>query len=561
MVVFLVCAVSVGVTEARTVSSGPSVLAQIETAAAAGRLTYETALLYKVRAIRSPHLLPEPFRSAAVATPIKCGTPIMMEAMQAAPSLSPAFRAELQEAAARITTDSVYETPSGHFLIHYDLDGVNKVPDDDIDSSGHPDFIEKLALYFDSSWSHEVDNLGWTPPPSDGIAGGDGRYDIYPTSIGLVYGFTIQDQPGPEPWNDYSSYILLNKSFLGFPGNDDPEGNQAGTMKVTVAHEFNHACQFADNPLHFHVTESWWQEISATWMEDVVYDTVNDNYNYLDEFFSLPQMSLFDGSIRKYGAFVLGKFIEESLDADIGRQAWEKMRWSAATPSLDSALMDAGSSFAAAYRTFAGWNYFTDTRDVGTHYYEEGARYPLVPITRTESNYPLGPKTGSQVQSMAADYIEFLPDPLGRDVVEFNFNGANGIPWQAAMWLIDSSGDAVERAIDLDPTTGNGTLYFGGLDSIAKGVLVAANVSLTPTEAGYQYSLSFLARADCNHNGFADIFDVLYLIDFVYGGGPQPVPFWEVGDLNCSGGIDILDLSVIIDYVLRGGATPCPSVD
>jgi hypothetical protein len=146
-------------------------------------------------------------------------------------------------------------------------------------------------------------------------------------------------------------------------------------------------------------------------------------------------------------------------------------------------------------------------------------------------------------------------------MVEFNFNGANGIRWRAAMWLIDSSGNAVEHPIDLDSLTGNGTLYFGGFDDVAEGVLIAANVNLTASEAGYQYSLGFMARADCNHNGYADIFDVLYLIDFVYSGGPQPVPLWEVGDLNCSGGIDILDISIIIDYVLKGGATPCPPIN
>lgn len=560
IVALVVCAVASGSARARTAPSSSGVMAQIDAAVASGRITAETALIYKVRAVRFPERLPEPFRSAAIGAPIKCGTPVMMEAMQAAPSLSPAFRAEVAEAAARIPTDSVYESPGGHFLIHYDLDSVNTVPAADTDGSGFPDFIEKLALYFDSSWTEEVDNLGWRQPPADGIGGGDGRYDVYPTSIGLTYGLTIQDQQGPEPWNDYSSYILLNKAFLGFPPNDDPEGDQAGTMKVTCAHEFNHACQFADSPLHLKSSESWWQELSATWMEDVVYDTVNDNYNYLDDFFDYPQLSLLDGSLHKYGAFVLGKFIQESLDPDAIRQSWEKMRWSAATVSIDTALMDEGSSLATAYRTFAGWNYFTDTRDLGISY-AEGLRYPLVPITRTESAYPLGPRNGAAVQSLAADYTEFLPDPLGRDVVEFSFNGANGTSWQAAMWLIDSSGNAVEHPISLDPVTGNGAVYIGGFDKIARGVLVASNVNLVISEASYQYSLGFLARADCNYNGYADIFDVLHLIDFVYNNGPQPLPLWEVGDLNCSGGIDILDISVAIDYILHGGATPCPPID
>ena len=127
--------------------------------------------------------------------------------------------------------------------------------------------------------------------------------------------------------------------------------------------------------------------------------------------------------------------------------------------------------------------------------------------------------------------------------------------------MIDSAGNAVEHPFTLDPSTGNGTVYFGGFNHIERALLVAANCNLLPSEVSYQYSLGFLARADCDHNGYADIYDVLYLIDFVYGDGPAPLPFWEMGDLNCSGGIDILDISVSIDYVLHGGATPCPPID
>jgi hypothetical protein len=236
------------------------------------------------------------------------------------------------------------------------------------------------------------------------------------------------------------------------------------------------------------------------------------------------------------------------------------MRWSSAVTSLDTALMDVGSSFTGTFRSFAAWNYFTEARDDGFHY-SEGSRYPLVPITRVESSYPVFQRSGAVIQSMAADYIELLPDPAGRDVVELKFNGGNGIRWGAAVWLIDSAGQSETLPIDLDTLTGDGTLYFGGFDQLDRALLVAANVHLTPSEKAYNYSLDFLVRADCDFDKGADIFDILYLIDFIYGGGPSPEPLWQVGDLNCSGGIEILDVSVIIDYVLKGGETPCAPLD
>lgn len=535
---------------------GHGIIDAVNAAAASGRISYETALRYKLYTILDLERLPGEYR-ALDSTPIKCGTPIVLEAMQAASSLSASFQSELSSMLSRPSTDSVYLSPRGWFRIHYDLTGTNSVSAADADSSGHPDFIEKLALYFDSSWSHQVNTLGWTRPPSDGIAGGDSLYDIYPTSIGLTYGITFQDQPGPEPWNDWSSYIFVHRAFLSFPPNQDPDGNQAGSMKVTAAHEFNHACQFADNPLHLKVSESWWQEITATWIEDVLFDATNDNYNYLPNYFNVPGVSLYDGGNHKYGAFVWGKFIEENHDVDVPREAWNRMRYATAVASIDTALMGRGTSFRSAFGTFAAWNYFTGARDDGLHY-EEGSAYPLMPVTRVESVYPITNRSGASIQAMSADYIEFLPDGTGRDVVEFKFNGANSVRWRATLILYDSLGLGTETPITLDTATGDGTIYFGAFDKTQKVVLAAANVNLSSGQASYTYSFRFLIRGDLNNNGGVDIFDVLHLSDFIFGTGPAPLPIWQVGDMNCSGDLDILDISILIDYALKGGPTPCP---
>lgn len=553
--VFSSAAICPNVFAARAVDA----LSSIEAAAASGQLDFETAILYKVRAIRNPQLLPEPFRRAALASPVKCGTPVVVEAFDAMSRLSPGAQAEIQAAMARPVTDSVYYSPGGHFLIHYDLDSVNAVSSTDDDASGFPDFIEKLARYFDSSWVYEVDELGWRHPPSDGDAGGDSLYDIYPTSIGLSYGFTMQDAPGPEAWNDYSSYILVNKSFLGLPANEDPDGNQAGAMKVTAAHEFNHACQFADNPLHLHSIESWWQELSATWIEDIVYDSVNDNYNYLDDFFPVPGVSLFDGSAHKYGAFVFGKHVEEVFDTAVIRDAWEYMRWQTAKIGVDSALIGVGSTFAGTFGGFAGWNYFTGSRDDGAHY-SEGTNYLMVPISTTHSVYPINDRQGATIQAMSADYVDFLPDPMGHDVAEIRFNGANGVAWKPTLFQFRST-DTVAYPIATDPITGDGVTYVGDFDDMQHAVLVTANVNMASVSTSYRYSVRFLTRADCDDDQDADIFDVLYLIDAIYANGPAPQPTWQVGDLNCSGGLEALDISVIVDYVLKGGPKPCPPIN
>lgn len=63
---------------------------------------------------------------------------------------------------------------------------------------------------------------------------------------------------------------------------------------------------------------------------------------------------------------------------------------------------------------------------------------------------------------------------------------------------------------------------------------------------------------DVNHSGGAiplDILDVVYLVDYLFRGGEEPVCI-EEADFNASGGpvpIDIIDLTDLVDYLFRGG--------
>lgn len=67
---------------------------------------------------------------------------------------------------------------------------------------------------------------------------------------------------------------------------------------------------------------------------------------------------------------------------------------------------------------------------------------------------------------------------------------------------------------------------------------------------------------DANASGgdpAVDIDDIVFLINYVFGGGPAPVPL-AAGDANCSGGdpaVDIDDIVYLINYVFGGGPAPC----
>lgn len=61
---------------------------------------------------------------------------------------------------------------------------------------------------------------------------------------------------------------------------------------------------------------------------------------------------------------------------------------------------------------------------------------------------------------------------------------------------------------------------------------------------------------DANESGGVDIDDVVYLIAYIFSGGPPPVPDVCCGDANGSGGVDIDDVVYLIAYIFSGGPPP-----
>jgi hypothetical protein len=63
---------------------------------------------------------------------------------------------------------------------------------------------------------------------------------------------------------------------------------------------------------------------------------------------------------------------------------------------------------------------------------------------------------------------------------------------------------------------------------------------------------------DADASSEVDIDDVVYLIAYIFSGGPPPDPI-EAGDADCSGGVDIDDVVYLIAYIFSEGPEPCAS--
>ena len=63
-------------------------------------------------------------------------------------------------------------------------------------------------------------------------------------------------------------------------------------------------------------------------------------------------------------------------------------------------------------------------------------------------------------------------------------------------------------------------------------------------------------RGDVNGDNMLDISDAVYLIAYIFAGGPAPNPL-SSGDANCDDAADISDAVYLISYIFAGGPAPC----
>ncbi|MBI5265851.1 MAG: hypothetical protein HY851_01335 [candidate division Zixibacteria bacterium] len=359
-------------------------------------------------------------QAAAVADtlpPDKCGTSAVSDFVLNRDRLDPALLASLGvRLEGRPVLPKAYRSPSGRFLIHYDTVGTNAVYQPSVRTlvDSVPDYVVMTARIADTVYTHIIDTLGYPAPPSDGFyaAGGDSAFDVYLLNVGyLYYGLTYIDSArlisaNPADTMKATSFLELDNDFQ----NITPYANRPlDAVRVTMAHEYFHAVQFG---IDFREKENYqlatprqyWMEMSAVWMEDEVYDAINDYYVYLPYFYNYPTVSLqaFGGvnNLHPYAAGVFAKYLAERYGKGIIKDIWLECAARGVGPQFleacDAAVRAADppdGSLATAINEFSLWNYFTgpyaDFAPAGVGYIDR-ANYPAIPISQflTIDQYP-----------------------------------------------------------------------------------------------------------------------------------------------------------------------------
>lgn len=275
----------------------------------------------------------------------------------------------------------------------------------DRDRDGIPNQVEKTRRVVRHVWRREVTRGGYRAPLKDGTRGGNGRLDVYLADIGDagVYGYCVSERR--VRGRAYSAYCVLDDDYSRrqFPA-ETPGQN----LKVTAAHEFFHAVQFAYDAWE----DPWFMESTSTWVEDEIYDAINDNRFYLSQSpLRMPSLPLdYDrGSLRVYGDWIFWRYLTERFPRTgrtglplLVRRTWENADASSPPPdryslkALDLTLGALGKNLAQLYADFSVANRHPAAS------YEEGADYRSAPLTGA---YPLDAATTQVKQTVAVDHL------------------------------------------------------------------------------------------------------------------------------------------------------------
>lgn len=482
----------------------------LQRAYANGEIDYQAALNQKLYAIFNKNRLLKAYESD---TPIKSATPVILEAKQSSHLLYNDNRFVLYRPTD--ATDSAYygagiavwtyDSPGGHFKIHYTENNANgdAVYGYDGVQGTVPSYVTNLASYMDNIWTQIITNMGYTAPPGDGVLGGDSRVDVYLINMN-AYGYTAYDSSPSD------AYIVIENDFTGFPTNLASD-SRTGLLETTGAHEFFHTSQFQYTTS---MANAWWMEATSTWMEDEIYPAVKDYLNYLGRkyndsndngawdsgetyyavdgvtpagttgrsgsgWFDHPEYSLDStAGTYEYGTAVWVKFLSKTYGSSIIKSIWTRIGGgSTAMQAISDELASKSTSLSAVFASFETANYEKD--------YPDGSYYPIIRQSAAYSSYPQS--ISGTLNHLSANFYAFKPDSSSSSLT-LTFSNMN--TGNLAVKLISTRAAGGYDVTDVALNSPTVTANISGLGaSAAYSKVVAVVVNLSTSSDGTAYSI------------------------------------------------------------------------
>ncbi len=184
-------------------------------------------------------------------------------------------------------------------------------------------WVTKSMRTMKAVWRKEVGRLDYRRPVKDGRSGGKGgRFDVYLKDVGAqgLYGYCAPEYQKRGYKRLASGYCVLDNDFARSQFGAKP----IKSLKVTAAHEFFHAVQFA----YDYREDPWLLESTATWMEERFADAVNDNRQYLPDSqlaVTYRPLDTFDpNSSVQYGNWVFFEYLSKRFGLGVVKRIWKQ---------------------------------------------------------------------------------------------------------------------------------------------------------------------------------------------------------------------------------------------
>jgi hypothetical protein len=458
----------------------------------------------------------------------RCGTSIALEFFINRDNFTGEYAKIAAVLAARPAVPLSIISPDSLFRIHYAISGADSVYQKDnvvlYDGQSVPLYAYKVAQIADSVWDFEVNHLGFLRPPPDDTAGGDSLIDIYIINMPPQY-YGETNGETPLTTQRATSFIEIDNDYGSiYPYNQSPNINRRlDAARVTVAHEFFHTIHYGLDYTEYEThlfqdpsnVQPWW-EMTATWMEDMVFDNINDYYGYLSAFYDHPWLALQNASpahiLHQYASAIFPIFLTEKFDTLIIRDIWERCRdlgvgpqWAAAADQAIIEFSDSTYDLRRAFQEFAVWNYFTGSRynlAPPGYKFSEGQDYPEIPSQAILSfnqystnlihpNWPDTLSDGTSVipfktnlpQNMSAHYLYLRNIPLITDsLLRTVFGGVRdadyGTKWGFSFITFPSGpGYPTVDLIQQSPVVGSNVAYNIPTDGVQSVIAIPTPVS------------------------------------------------------------------------------------
>jgi hypothetical protein len=392
---------------------------------------------------------------------------------------------------------------STNFCVHYRPTGMSE--------SATATQVQTTLNTLEHVRTVETQTLGYRAPLSDAPAvattdNPDGKFDVFLGDIAQegLYGYCAPDGASPNTKDGRApAFCVLDNDYKQSQYGIPP----INSLRVTAAHEFFHAIQFA-----YDVDEDiWFMEGTATWIEDELYDSINDNYQFLyDSPIRYPRRSAdYSVDLARYGSFVFFKYVAERLGSrTVVRQFWDYADAPDNRYSLQAirAVMAArNTNWTNLFTQFASWN----TLPAGS--YSERGGYPSPVLTMNKTLTNSSKSTGWKsvnLTHMSSSTIRIVPHRSlsTRRQILIEIDGpTRSHGTNALIQRRYRSGKVTHSMIPLNASGNARLLRDFNRASISSMYLVVSNTSTSMTDCGEVNATYGGPRYSCYGRGLYDI--------------------------------------------------------